>query len=148
MYHEKQKGNYCRCHALNNLLGKQIVTLRDFDVYCDAFDKKNHFDVGSSRKKYIFYNNGLTDNIFGYIMEDKGMRVEMNHYDYYRSKKIKHCEKGTLGYIVYNTQHTYCVRIVENEYWLIDSMRGKPCKLNNLQSLERKGIGVICIRLR
>ena len=143
MYHEKQKGSYCRCHALNNLLGRQVVSLSEFDSYCDAFDKKNKFEIGSSRKKHIFYNNGLRDNIFGYVLEEKGISVDMEHYDYYRPKKIKHCDKNTMGYIIYNMQHTWCVRVKDGEYWLIDSMRSKPQKLNDLRSVERKGVGVI-----
>jgi len=146
MYHEKQKGNYCRCHALNNLLGRQLVSLSEFDSLCDAFDKKNKFEIGSSRKKHIFYNNGLRDNIFGFILEEKDIQVDMVHYDYYRPKKIKHCNNRTMGYIVYNTGHTYCVRVIEGEYWLIDSMKSKPQKLNGLGVLERKGVGVIEIK--
>ena len=51
-----------------------------------------------------------------------------------------------MGYIVYNTGHTYCVRVLEGEYWLIDSMKSKPQKLNGLGVLERKGVGVIEIK--
>ena len=135
MYHERQKGSYCRCHALNNLLGRQLVSLSEFDSYCDAFDKKNKFEIGSSRKKRIFYNNGLRDNIFGFILEGKGIQVDMDHYDYYRPKKIKHCNNRTVGYIVYNTVHTYCVRV----------LKGQPVKLKDLRGFERKGVGIIAI---
>ena len=145
MYHEMQKGSYCRCHALNNLLGRQLVSLPEFDSYCDAFDKKNKFEIGSSRKKDIFYNNGLRENIFGFILEEKDVQVNMEHYDYYLPKKIKHCNNRTVGYIVYNTEHTYCVRVLKGQYWLIDSLKGQPAKLKDLRGLERKGVGIIPI---
>jgi hypothetical protein len=147
MYIEKQQGNYCRCHALNNLVGKPLISLKEFDIYCDEFDKKNHYDIGSSRNKYFFYNNGLTDNIFGYILQKKGFNIEMEHYDFYRPRKIRNCEKGTIGYIIYNTQHTWCVRVVDSEYWVIDSMKREVQKLNDLGSLERKGVGVILVKM-
>lgn len=146
MYHEKQKGSYCRCHAINNLMGKQLVSLTEFDVYCDAFDKKSNFSPGSSKNKHFFYNNGETDNIFGYILQEKKVKITMEHYDFFGGQKIKHCNKGTMGYIVYNSRHTYCVRVMKGEFWLIDSMKSKPQKLNDLRCIERRGIGVIRIQ--
>lgn len=143
MFHQRQKGSYCRCHALNNMIGREFISLSEFNKYCDEFDRRNYFSPGSSRNGHMFYNNGLTDNIFGYILEKKGIKIKMDHYDFYRPKKIKHCEKGTIGYIVYNMGHTWCVRVVNGEYYLIDSMRGGQRKINNLAGLERKGVGVI-----
>jgi hypothetical protein len=144
MYHEKQKGSYCRCHALNNLIGRELVSLKEFDSYCDAFDKKNDFEIGSSKKKHFFYNNGETDNIFGFILHTKKLKIAMIHYDYYQPKKIKHCKKRTIGYIVYNAGHTYCIRVIDGAYWMIDSMKGKPHRLNDLP--REKGIGVIQVQ--
>ncbi len=143
MFIQRQKGGYCRCHAINNMIGRELISLSVFDKYCDAFDKKNNFSHGSSKNGHMFYNNGLTDNIFGYILEREGMKIKMEHFDYYQSKKIKNCGKRTIGYIIYNMRHTWCVRVVNGEYFLIDSMRSGASKLNNLTSLERKGIGVI-----
>jgi hypothetical protein len=77
MYHEKQRGNYCRCHAINNLLGFQLVSLAEFDKLCDEFDNIHKFARGSSKNHHLFYNNGQTDNIFGYIMQKKGLYVKM-----------------------------------------------------------------------
>jgi hypothetical protein len=147
MFHQRQKGSYCRCHAINNLIGRELITLGEFDKYCNEFDKLNGFVLGSSKKGHLFYNNGGTNNIFGYILEKKGIKIKMDHYDFYRNKKIKNCEKSTIGYIIYNRGHTYCVRINGREKWLIDSMKQRPFKLDTLTSLERKGIGVICVTL-
>lgn len=145
MFHQKQRGSYCRCHALNNLMGKELVTLKEFDNYCNEYDKLNAFAIGASRNGHLFYNNGGTDNIFGYILKKKGIIIKMDHYDYYQRKKIKHCDKGTMGYLVYNAQHTYCVRIVNGEKWMIDSMKPLPKKIATMNIFERKGVGVICL---
>lgn len=77
IYHEKQIGNYCRCHAINNLVGKQICSTQEFNRLCDEFDKKNGFTTPSSKLKYLFYNNGGTENIFGYILQKKGYTIKM-----------------------------------------------------------------------
>lgn len=145
MFHEKQMGNYCRYHTINNLFGKVLLTLKEFDKYCNEYDKKNDFVIGSSRNDHLFYNNGGNDNIFGYVIKKKGLSVKMVHYDYYKHKKINSDESRNIGYIIYNRGHTYCVRIINGEKWIIDSMRKNPLKLNTITSLEKKGIGVICV---
>ena len=145
MFHQKQKGSYCRCHAINNIIGREIITIGEFDRLCDEYDKKNGFLTGSSKRGHLFYNNGGVDNIFGYIMSKKGIQVKMDHYDFYSSKKIKHQNNRTIGYIIYNRGHTYCIRILNGERWLIDSMRAKPQKIGSMGVVEKRGIGVICV---
>ena len=142
IYHEKQYGNYCRCHALNNLIGEQMLSRAEFDSLCDKYDKTHGFHTQVTRRTHLFCNNGGTDNIFGFCLEEKGYNIMMNHYDFYRNVVVK-CSANTLGYIVYNAHHTYCVRIVDGEFYLIDSMRRGVQKLNDLRIIQRPGIGVI-----
>ena len=146
IYHEKQIGNYCRCHAINNLVGKQLITLHEFNSYCDKFDALNNFDKGSSRNKHYFYNNGGTNNIFGYCLQKKGIFTNMTHYDISKSTRIdtKFFNKA-YGCILYNRRHTYCMRKIQNDYYIIDSMRRTPQKIKNLSILQRKGMGVIMV---
>lgn len=143
MFHQRQKGGYCRCHAINNLVGQELVSLSEFNKYCDEYDKINNFCAGSSKRGHLFYNNGNTDNIFGYILEKKGFLIKMDHFDFYRKKKIENCDKRTIGYIVYNRGHTWCIRIENGERWIIDSMKGAPQKMTSLAAIERAGLGVI-----
>ena len=145
MFHQKQRGSYCRCHALNNLVGRELITLKEFDSYCEKFDKSNLFVSGSSRNGHLFYNNGGTDNIFGYILKEKGINTKMVHYDFYRNKKIDDSAGNIIGYIIYNHGHTYCVKIDNREKWIIDSMKPSPRKVGSMKHFERRGIGVICV---
>ncbi len=144
MFHQKQKGNYCRCHAINNLFGRELVTLGEFDNYCNEFDKKNGFIRGSSRNTHLFYNNGGVNNIFGYIIKKKGIKIKMLHFDFYRTKKVK-ANNNAIGYIIYNRSHTYCVKINNGEKWIIDSMKARPTKIDSMTLFERRGIGIICV---
>ena len=147
IYHEKQKGSYCRCHAMNNLIGKQLITLKEFNTYCDSFDALNKFDKGSSRSKHYFYNNGGTNNIFGYCLRKKGITTTMIHYDISKPRKIAPSMfNKAYGCILYSRGHTYCMRKIKNEFYLINSMGRAPQKLNNLSLLQRRGVGVIIIK--
>ena len=146
IYHEKQKGNYCRCHAINNLIGKQLITPKEFNTYCDEFDSLNKFDKGSSRNKHYFYNNGGTNNIFGYCLQKKGIKITMVHYDISKSKRITPTLfNKAYGCILYNRGHTYCMRKINNNFYVINSMGRVPQKLNNLSLLQRKGVGIIIV---
>ena len=33
MYHEKQQGNYCMKHAINNLIGKELCSNKELDIF-------------------------------------------------------------------------------------------------------------------
>lgn len=159
IFHERQVGNYCRCHALNNLLGFTMCKLNTFLVYCDDFDVKHNFEKGSSKRHFIFYNYGNIDNIFGYVLQRQANSIlektkknmnalQMIHYDFYTQKKElniqEYMNKSNLfGFIVYTIRHTYAIRKIEKEFYLIDSMRPKAQKLKNFSCLTPKGIGYI-----
>lgn len=145
LYHERQHKNYCRCHALNNLFGRRLITIQEFDALCDEFDKLNSFVKGSSRNNFLFYNNGDTKNIFGFICKKKKQHIGMKHYDFYKNKHVESPTEHTIGYIVFTHQHTYCVHIERSTKikYVIDSMRPTTTVLHNMSLLHRKQLGVI-----
>ena len=152
MYHEKQQGNYCMKHAINNLIGKELCSNKEFDIYCDELDKLNDFEKGVSKSK-LFYNNGGINNIFGYVMTKKNINVEFTYYSYEKTNSgifsnLK--TKCLLGFIVYNKQHTYCVRRINNRYYLIDSMSSRIVEITDRfeQYLCRKNLGLIGVYLK
>lgn len=141
IYHEKQRGNYCRCHAINNLVGKQIVTTSEFDMLCDEYDTKHQYEKGVSRCRHYFINNGGTNNIFGHVFQKKGYSVTMTHYDYYKQKSIQDSDV-TYGCIVYNMSHTFCIRRINGVLYKIDSMQRAPQRIN-MRLFQRRGYGII-----
>lgn len=141
LYHEKQYRNYCRCHALHNLIGKRLMTYTEFDNLCDTFDRTHNYDVGVSRRNYYFLNNGGIDNIFGFILREKGYQFNMKHYDYYRKKQIVIHPKS-IGLILYSHSHTYCARMVNGVLYKIDSL-GRTIQKVNPSLFQRPGVGVI-----
>lgn len=146
LYHERQYKNYCRCHAINNLLGYKLIDTTEFDNLCDDFDRKNSFENGCSKKDFTFYNYGGNNNIFGYIFERKNIDVVMHHYNFYSNKKqIGNRTKKTIGYIIYNLSHTYCIKIdnLKNKMYLIDSLKSNINEINDKLFLNRRNLGVI-----
>ena len=62
IYHERQRGNYCRLHALNNFIGKNACNFSQFNKFCDEYDAINNVSKKTSRSQ-IFYNNGGNDKL-------------------------------------------------------------------------------------
>lgn len=146
IYHERQIGNYCRCHALNNLMGKKMISLPKFDEFCVQYDTKNEFEKNCS-KGQLFYNYGGTNNIFGYCLEQCRQKIDIIHHDFYNVKDI-HLDNSLrnpkfIGFIIYNMQHTWCGRNIDGVVYIIDSMRGNIHKINNASTLNRRGLGLI-----
>ncbi len=145
IYHERQRGNFCRLHALNNFIGKHMCNFAEFDRLCNAYDAINKVSKGTS-KKHIFYNNGGNDNIFGYVLDKSGYSYKMHHYDFYRNKTIKICSK-TSGFILYTKQHTFCIKKhTDNKFYLIDSMKTKPRLVDPISYCKKINLGVIQLR--
>ncbi len=141
IFHERQRGGYCRLHALNNLVGKQICTPVQFDKHCDNFDILNKFSKGTS-KSQLFYNNGNMDNIFGYILNTYNYDYEMKHYEFCKIKNAMHNSK-TVGYILYTKTHALCIKNCNGQFYLIDSMKARPQLVNPVQYCKRRNLGVI-----
>lgn len=141
IYHEKQVGSYCRLHAINNLIGKKLVSTSEFDKLCDNYDKIKKYIKGTSKNRHYFINNGGTDNIFGFVLENKGYKPYMVHYNFYKQKRLNDSDV-TFGCIVYNRSHTICVKRIDGILYKIDSMGRRPMK-TSMRHFGRKGFGII-----
>ena len=141
IYHEKQVGNYCRLHAINNVIGEKLVTRKEFDVLCDEYDLSKKYLKGTSKIRHYFVNSGETDNIFGYVLEKKGYKIRMEHHSFYKPKKLTETEIP-FGCIVYNKSHTFCVKKVKGTLYKIDSMQSRPVR-TSISRFLRKGFGII-----
>ena len=132
LYQERQVGNYCRKHSINNLIGREIVTTTEFDQMCDEFDRENRFDTLCSRNQHVYYNYGDRRNIFGYIMERKGIRTTITGYDNWRKDAVDLTTdlEDILGAFVFRDGHVWCVRRYQDKWYLIDSMGGGPSITN------------------
>lgn len=129
IYHQKQYKNFCRLHAINNLLGSCVFSFNEFNKYCDDFDKKNNFKIGFSKNSYAFYNNGENDNIFGYILEQKLLKSQKLKLEFINKNNLN-ISYDFIGFICFNNNHTWCIKIINNKLYLIDSLKANPIEIN------------------
>ena len=140
MFHQKQYKNYCRCHAINNLIGSNILSFTQFDKYCDEFDILNNMPL-ISKDGHYFYNNGGNNNIFGYIFNKLNYKIKLTTYflvtnktDVTRIELINTMLKNVniiKGFLIFNNNHTWCIRKVNDKFYLIDSLKWMVTILNN-----------------
>ena len=126
LYYEHQVGSYCRKHSINNLIGREIVTIAEFDTLCDDFDKINEFTEMCSRGKHMYYNYGGQRNIFGFVLAKKGIDVSITGYDNWRKEDIDLTtdREDLLGAFVFKDGHVWCIRCYKDKLYSIDSMGG------------------------
>ena len=146
MFHQKQFRNYCRCHAINNFLGYEAISYFNFDKECDNFDKKNNMPL-ISKNKYYFYNNGGNDNIFGFIFDKLNYKCKLETIINYTNNLVDININKTKGFIIFNNHHTWCIKKVQEKFYLIDSLKWMVKSLNNYELkkylMNQKGIIVI-----
>ena len=122
-YHQRQIGSNCRLHAINNLVGKEICTIPEFEKICSKWDAENNITGELSRTIQIFYNNGNAENIFGKVLRLKGYNISLIGYDFHENKPP--IPGHALGAILFNQGHTWSVRKhSDGQWWVHDSMRG------------------------
>ena len=133
-YHQRQIGNNCRLHAINNLIGKEICQVQEFSILCDKWDNKNGINNNTTKTNYTFYNNGGdagNNNIFGEVLKTKGYNIKMVGYDFHERKPP--IPGHALGAIVFNQQHTWAVRKhTDNRWWIHDSLRATGSVYNHM----------------
>ena len=136
MFHEKQQGSYCRMHAINNLIGYALYDASSFDALCDLFDAKHNFER-CTRDLHIVFNNGGTDNIFGFAFESKRIHVDM-------CTERKGPWDRLLGCIAFSNTHAWAVRCDSHQCHVIDSMNPRIVTLP-LNSIDQQGISRIFV---
>lgn len=139
-FHQKQQSSYCRLHAVNNLIGREICSIPDFNKYCDELDKKYNFKNNCSKNYQEFYNNGGikgNENIFGYVLEKKGINVRIIGFDRHRKEPINITDtEDLLGAFCLSPGHVWCVRYYDDKWYVIDSLNGSEpeVKMNYFQN--------------
>ena len=63
MFHQKQKGSYCRCHAINNLMGRELISY-------DEFSTKRMFKSTDHQSNTLI--GGDTINFYAYFTDPAG----------------------------------------------------------------------------
>lgn len=148
IYWERQKKDLCRMHSINAFMGKKVINEALFNKYCKEYNqyiKIKFNDVINTRIFNIFYWKDLTEFII-----QKYQPIYFNHIPITKVKKylvdnkfrniLQAFEKSKRA-LLYNKNHIYALRKVDNQWYTIDSLRG--VRKINLGRVNFRGIGIL-----
>ena len=127
------------------MLGFELCSQKEFDILCDKWDALNNFTPNISKKTQLYYNNGDTNNIFGFILKQYDIEINITGYESYETKPYP--DDACIGIICFNTKHTWALRKhSDNNWWIHDSLR-YPIKLQH-NKLNSKSITALYFTLK
>lgn len=132
MFFERQQGNNCRIHAMNNCFGSQVLTVQEFTRFHQSYtsvvanDEKN-----SLEDDYVSANTWDRTSLLSHILQHKfGMAsFTVGSYEMPRFRttgviqSLKDCmDPDFPNFFVCNAQHVWCVRYWKTGWFCLDSM--------------------------
>ena len=127
IYCERQVGDLCRLHSLNNYFGYKRFTQEDFYNYCDEYDS---IITGLNSRKMDGFAEGRS--IISYLIDKIDYKclllIPFNSYNdsrrhlditFYNSLK-----KNVEIFFEFNKNHVWVNKKINNKYYKIDSISG------------------------
>lgn len=148
IYWERQKGDLCRKHSINAFLGEEKISDQKFNKYCEEYNKyiKEKFNEEVNTRTFnVFYWKDITEFIIEKFKQIYFSHIPITHwYKYLSQNKFR---TNTQAFekieraLVYNKDHIYCFRKVNNKWYKIDSLRG--VQEINLNKINFRKLGVL-----
>lgn len=132
IYCEKQEGDLCRMHSLNNFFQKREMNTNKFYEYCDAYDK--YYKTKNSRSIDMF-NEGR--NVIGFVLKQYYNIFTLLVYDLNLIKKFL---PDLSNIFSFSKNHIFIYKKINNEWFKIDSL-SRPQK----QSPLTKNFGYLIV---
>eukprot|EP01084_Bolivina_argentea_P117404 208522_1 len=132
---EQKDGKELNRKQKKKLRGKwraqNFLSTKQYNKYCDKFDRINGFDIGISQK-YFIIGKKQTDNIFSYILEQfkiKSGYITFDEKDGSIGTLLDIIKaKNVTKLIAFNFEHAWCYINIKDVWYEFDSMkkRSKP----------------------
>ena len=137
---ERQRGDMCRMHSINNYIGEPLINEKKFFRYCDDYDK---LIDGLNSKSMDGFSEGRS--IISFIMEKLFNKflllipihsynscrnhLELEHYN----ELIKTCN----CFFEFNKNHIWVNKKINNKFYKIDSLSG--VNETNVKNINNNG---------
>jgi len=143
LYFEAQRGDMCRMHAVNMVIGRDAVHESSFREFGTAFAREYKCDV--EVMEHAVQSNGLC--LMGYTVEActrltaatfmspplRSDSTQRGPLDAYLKSIVDAC---TPRAILFSRDHAYATVFHNGKYWLMDSTRGTPSAFDTLPAFH------------
>jgi hypothetical protein len=142
IYYETQSNDMCRMHSLNAYFGYSKISINDYRGWINTYDDyiKKRFNVRTSSTLFDLTNSDQT-NLVSFIL--KQYKIHTRYYALNNIySKVLDIDILRASYIfVYNPDHIWGIRLINNEHYKVDSLGGvTPFNINNLTHIKNIGI--------
>jgi len=136
LFVQAQSSDLCRMHAINNALGRAVISEKKFNSYCDKFDwvciyfLRNLPDIisgqkyGCSGSREFFFMPNHNDNLLTFILHDLGFKTA-----YYPLRGDNHIATAMLDgcecFLCFSGSHVWAYRYHSGTWHRIDSLSGR-----------------------
>jgi len=129
IYFERQNGDNCRIHAINNCFGHTVINRTEFEKYHKEFQSVYEVKLEDN---YVNSGNWDRSNLLSYILSQKFGLTCFTLGQYELPRFQKHGVIRGLGdlmdmdlkrFFVCDKNHVWCVRYFKDQWVCIDSMR-------------------------
>ena len=144
IYWERQRGNNCRIHSLNAFFGKNEISDENFKKLCDEYDnlifglKSIEMDGFAECRSIISFIVDKYTNKYCQLVPINFRGVHNKNrqtWNYNRFIKFIGEQNGIIGYFEFNKDHVWFNKLVEGEWFKIDSLSG----VNMINKINRFG---------
>ncbi|UJR11177.1 hypothetical protein I4U23_015358 [Adineta vaga] len=139
-FERQETSSTCRLHAINNALGRSVISKKKFFAYCDEFDMKNH--CKGSRQFFFIHAD---DNIISFILNKLHL-----HSSYYPPDNPPPISENScddiVAIIIFDNEHIWSNKKYGNIWYDLDSLSEKPEPIPFRRIFARRGFGWIIVR--
>jgi hypothetical protein len=140
LFCEKQRGDMCRMHSINNYIGKAILNETQFYKYCDEYDKiikglnSRSMDGFAEGRSIVSYIMDKFFNKFLLLIPINSYKKSRNHLDAeHYNELLKKCN----CFFEFNKNHIWINKKLDNTFYKIDSLGG--VNETNVKCLSNNG---------
>ena len=140
LFCERQRGNMCRMHSINNYIGRELLNEKEFFNYCDNYDElidglnSRNMDGFAEGRSIVSF---LMDKVFSKFLllipinsyNKSRIHLDMEHYN----ELLRKCN----CFFEFNKNHIWVNKKINNSFYKIDSLSG--VNETNVKCLSNNG---------
>lgn len=137
---ERQRGDFCRMHSLNNYIGKSLLNEEEFHKKCDEYDsvidglRSRNMDGFAEGRSIVSYIMDILFHKFIILIPYNSYTNSRTHLDMEFYNKIY---KKVNGFFEFNKNHIWINKKVNDRFYKIDSIGG--VNEINVKSMGKNG---------
>lgn len=140
LFCERQRGDMCRMHSINNYIGRELLNEKEFFNYCDNYDElidglnSRNMDGFAEGRSIVSF---LMDKVFSKFLllipinsyNKSRIHLDMEHYN----ELLRKCN----CFFEFNKNHIWVNKKINNSFYKIDSLSG--VNETNVKCLSNNG---------